>query len=83
MRKTLILLLLLVSAAWARARGPVVERTFVTTDRDVYLAGETVWCSAFCVDAATGTLSQLSGTAFLEIHSARGRVLEGKVVFLM
>lgn len=79
MRKTLILLLLLVSASWVRAQGPVVERTFVTTDRDVYLSGETVWCSAFCVDAATGTLSQLSGTLFLEIHSARGRVLEGKV----
>ncbi|MBQ7639481.1 MAG: hypothetical protein IJS91_00610 [Bacteroidales bacterium] len=79
MRKTLILLLLLASATFVRAQGPLVERTFVTTDRDVYLAGETVWCSAFCVDAATGVLSPLSGTAFLELHSARGRVLEAKV----
>ena len=79
MRKTLILLLLLASASFVRAQGPLVERTFVTTDRDVYLAGETVWCSAFCVDASTGLLSMLSGTALLEIHSARGRVAEAKV----
>ena len=79
MRKTLILLLLLAATTTVRAEGSLVERTFVTTDRDVYLAGETVWCSAFCVDAATGALSPLSGTAFLEIHSARGRVLEAKV----
>lgn len=79
MRKALIFLLLFASVTVVRAQSPLVERTYIATDRDVYLAGETVWCSAFCVDAGTGGLSSLSSTVFLELHSARGKALEAKV----
>ena len=44
------------------AQERVVERTYISTDKDVYVAGDAVWYSAFCVDAARGTLSPVSAT---------------------
>ena len=41
----------------------LVERTYLSTDRDCYVAGDRIWCSAFCVDAATGVLSGFSSIA--------------------
>ena len=47
----------------------VVERTYIATDKDVYVAGERVWCSAFCV-TPSGALSEVSRVAYLELHGA-------------
>lgn len=65
-------------AASAGARG-TVERTYVSTDRDVYLAGEKVWCSAFCVDAANSRLSDVSAVAYYELQSASGMAMGGRI----
>lgn len=54
------------------------ERVYVTTDRDWYAAGETVYLSAFCADAG-GALSPVSAVAYVELTSAGGLALTGKV----
>mgnify|MGYP003303373447 CR=1 FL=1 len=48
------------------------ERVYVSTDKEFYLAGESIWCSVFCVDESTGKYSQFSSVAYLEFHSKRG-----------
>ena len=56
-----------------------MERTYIATDRDFYMAGDNLWCSAFCLDAATGALSNLSSVAYLELSSADGVALTAKI----
>ena len=48
------------------------ERVYVSTDKNVYLAGEDLWCSVYCFDGSTGKYSSLSSVAYLEFHSAQG-----------
>ena len=55
------------------------ERVYVSTDREVYVAGDAVWMSAFCVDAATGRLSGFSKIAYVEVHSPSGTVQTAKI----
>ena len=59
---------------------PVEERVYVTTDRNWYAAGETVYLSAFCADVRDGVrLSPVSAVAYVELSSADGPALTGKV----
>lgn len=44
------------------------ERVYISTDRDVYVAGDAVWMSAYCLDASSGSLSSFSKTAYVEVH---------------
>ena len=75
-----ILLSLLFCPVFAQEGGSLIERTFVTTDRDSYLAGDDLWCSVWCVDASDGcALSDFSNVAYLEVHSAKGMVASGKI----
>lgn len=55
------------------------ERVYVSTDREVYVAGDAVWMSAYCVDAVSGRLSTFSKTAYVEIHSPSGMVQTAKI----
>ncbi len=55
------------------------ERVYVSTDREVYVAGDAVWMSAYCVDASSGKLSTFSKTAYVEVHSSAGMVQTAKV----
>ena len=55
------------------------ERVYVSTDREVYVAGDAVWMSAWCLDASTGQLSSFSKTAYVEVHSADGMVQTAKI----
>lgn len=73
--------LLLVSGGLS-AQTRVVERTYLTTDRDVYVAGDVLWYSAFCVDAGQGLLSPVSCTAYVELHASDAVVCSGKVALL-
>ena len=79
MRKIYITLLLslLASALYGQAR--LRERVYVSTDREVYVSGDAVWMSAFCVDAASGRLSAFSKTAYVEVHSPSGTVQTAKI----
>jgi len=55
------------------------ERVYISTDRDVYVAGDAVWLSAWCIDAVTGQLSAFSKTAYVEVHSPTGMVQTAKI----
>ena len=81
MKKILLLLTVLLTVT-VQAQDRVVERTYLTTDRDVYVAGETLWYSAFCLDVAKGTLSRVSSVAYVELHDAEKMVASGKVALL-
>lgn len=78
MRKTTICLILALLPLLLSAQGRSVERTYVSTDKDVYVAGEKIWCSAFCV-APDGRLSKVSRVAFLELHSAEGLAASARI----
>ena len=73
----LFLALLPVSALSGAER--LRERVFISTDREVYVAGDAVWMSAWCVDAASGRLSDFSSIAYVEIHSPAGMVQTAKI----
>ena len=80
MKKFLILicsLLCLLPSASAVER--LRERVYLATDRDVYVAGDAVWLSAWCVDAASGKLSSFSKIAYVEVHSSTGMVQTAKI----
>lgn len=67
MKKTVMTIILAVLGITASA----VERVYVSTDKDVYVAGDIVWCSAFCIDSSTGRLSDASSVAYVELSSSR------------
>ncbi len=79
-RFLLILSLLAVVAPALRGQEERLrERVYVSTDREVYVAGDAVWMSAYCVDAVSGRLSTFSKTAYVEIHSPSGMVQTAKL----
>ena len=80
--KRIASLLILLSGLCAYAQNGLSERVFLMTDRQVYLAGDRIWCSAFCFDAATGRLSDFSSIAYVELHSATEMVATGKVALV-
>ena len=78
--KSRLLLFLLLLPLCAGAQTTDVERTYISTDRDIYVSGDNIWCSAFCVDAANGLRpSALSSIAYVEIVSEDGTVESGKI----
>ena len=81
MKKRLMFLLavLPLTAGWLSAQDRVVERTWLSTDKDVYVAGDKLWYSAFCLDAGRGTYSPVSSIAYVELHGDGGMVVSGKV----
>lgn len=81
MKKIALILAVLLSAA-VFAQERVVERTYLSTDRDVYVAGERIWYSAFCLDATKGTFSPVSNVAYVELHNGETMVASGKVALV-
>lgn len=56
------------------------ERIYITTDRDSYVAGETMWLSLFLTDANNGhALSSVSSMAYLEFYNSDALVLTFKI----
>jgi hypothetical protein len=80
MKKTLLTTILL-SLAWMVFGQVSVERIFVSTDRNVYLAGDAVWCSLTNMDG-NGRFSNESAVAYLELVSADGTVCTAKIGLL-
>ena len=58
------------------------ERIYVSTDRDVYIAGDDVWCSLFCIDREKGDFSAFSAVSYLELISAQGTAVTAKIGLL-
>ena len=76
------MLAMLLVAAPLFAQGRVVERTWLSTDKDVYVAGESVRYSAFCLDVGSLRYSPVSSVAYVELHSAAGLAATSKVALV-
>jgi hypothetical protein len=62
------------------SRSQPLERLFIHTDKDTYLAGEILWMKLYLVDAATRRPGTLSRSAFVEILSDEQKpVLQARV----
>lgn len=62
----------LVAVAMSAAEH-VVERTYLSTDKSCYVAGDNIWISAFCIDASDGgNFSAFSSIAYVELCSESG-----------
>ena len=73
----------LLAAGFNAAGDNTVERIYVSTDRDVYVAGEPVFCSLFCMDASdTPRYSALSSVAYLELSAPGGRSVQTKIALI-
>lgn len=59
-----------------------VERAYVVTDKDVYVTGDRIWCSAFCLDVTRGQLSSVSSVLYLELHDGT-KMLQGAKIALL
>ena len=80
MKKILLSILALAAALLPGAAAPV-ERVYVSTDREVYLAGDAVWCSLTCLDG-NGRFSNESAVSYLELISADGTACTAKIGLL-
>ena len=58
------------------------ERVYVSTDKEVYLSGENLWCSVYCLDDSTGEFSNLSDVAYLQFVSNEGVAATHKVALI-
>lgn len=81
MRKTFLTILTVLTAVIlpVRAQEHLSERVYVSTDRDVYVAGDEMFVSAFCFDRVNGGFSHGSRTAYLELVSVDGPVQTAKL----
>ena len=58
------------------------ERVYVSTDKDVYVAGEDLWFSVYCIDESTGKFSNVSDMAYLQFVSREGVAATQKVALI-
>ena len=79
--KKIILFLLTFAAGAGLTAGVPVERIYISTDRDVYLAGDAVWCSLSCLNE-NGRFSNESAVSYLELISMDGTVCTAKIGLL-
>lgn len=65
-------------------KSRAAERIYIATDRDAYVAGETIWISMYCLDINDSlNLSNISGIAYLELHNAKSLVITAKVALIV
>ena len=77
--KRLISAVFIFMATGLAAGAQLVERSYVTTDRHIYVAGEDIFYSLFCFDAMSGVLSDFSSIAYVELVSTEGSAAHAKV----
>ena len=78
MKKIVLLIVFCVTALSLSAQNRAVERVYVSTDKDVYVAGDRIWCSAFCVQPS-GALSEISRMAYLELHGTSNMAATARI----
>lgn len=81
MKKTIVTLLVLAWAGMTAATGAPVERVYISTDREVYLAGDAVWCSLTSLDE-NGRFSNASAVSYVELISRDGTACTAKIGML-
>ena len=80
MKKLFLTLSALVLTGLVSLAAPV-ERIYISTDRDAYLAGDAVWCSLTCLDG-NGRLSNASAVSYVELVSEEGTACTAKIGLL-
>lgn len=68
MKKILILCLYCVALSFGSLHAQ--ERVYISTDKSCYVAGESIWCSVYCLDEEG--YSDLSSVAYLQFFSSEG-----------
>ena len=58
------------------------ERIYVSTDRNIYLAGEDIWCSVFLIDSQTESYSNFSAVSYMELVSTDGTAAMAKIAIV-
>ena len=80
MRRIFIAILIIIPAISLNAQEDMLhERLYLSTDKECYLAGEDIWISAFCYDAANGTPSPVSAVAYLELQNLSASPVQSKI----
>lgn len=83
MKRTILVFLFFTAAFCLRAQSKdVLERVYISTDKECYVAGDYLCCSAFCFDfsgGSRGALSELSSVAYIELVSPAGVALKEKI----
>ncbi|MCQ2144138.1 MAG: hypothetical protein MJY72_00180 [Bacteroidales bacterium] len=72
MKKIMMTIMSVLVAANLLAAEHVVERTYLSTDKSCYVAGDNIWLSAFCLDLGEGSFSDFSSIAYVELCSEDG-----------
>lgn len=57
---------------------PLRERIYVSTDKECYICGETIWMSLFCFDLESGTPSNASAVAYIELQDLSQTFVKAK-----
>lgn len=60
------------------------ERVYLATDKDCYIAGDRIWCSAFCMDLSSKPIvpSGFSSTVYVELQSNVSVVQVAKIALI-
>ena len=79
--KRFLTIIIIVAAALqlCSAQENLSERVYISTDRDVYVAGDDMFVSAFCLNTTSSGFSDMSSVAYLEIISQDGPEQTGKI----
>ena len=82
MKKIAIIVTILLGFFCQDAYSGVTERVWVSTDKDVYLAGDIVWCSVFSINPSSGILSSENSVAYVELSSDSGQLVSAKIALV-
>jgi len=82
MKRALITIVAVFATVCLYAQSHIVERTYLSSDKACYVAGDNVWLSAFCLDASTNTYSNFSSIAYVELCSEKGVEVTGKIALI-
>jgi hypothetical protein len=64
---------------YAETKSP--EKTYIHTDKDIYLNGETIWYKAYLVDGISHSISDKSKVVYIELVNALDSVLVKQKLF--
>ena len=80
--KFLILILLFMQAISVLPQKPIPEKVFACTDRNTYIAGETILYQLNIIDTSSGKTGNLSSTGYVVLRSQEsGAVAEQRLRF--
>lgn len=83
MKKSFIIYILIIAAGLNSSAQSIAERVVLSCDRNNYVSGERIWCSAFCLDVAgEGKLSTISSVAYVELVSTQGQASCSKIALV-